>query len=368
MGTQQSEGMAWRSRDFAGPAAGFSLELDRRERDEILAALAALERASRLAPAQALTQADFPCGALADRLREALEEVRRGRGFVVLRGLPVDSLDLDRFIAVVWGVGLHFGHALSQSAQGELIGHVVDATREDATPRMFRSSLELRPHTDVTAMIALACWNRSHAGGNSVVTSAVTVHDEIKKRRPDLLEPLYRGFHYHRLGEEGPGEEPVTPYRMPVFAVREGRVSCRYQRAGIAAGQRELGVPLTQTELEALDLFDAIAKAPENRLAFNLERGDMLVINNYTVMHARTRFIEHPEPERRRHLVRLWLDTDGFRDVPAEFRLFPSANGVPPQPGRSCSYDFKKLYNQDPAASGGVPDLELSEAEVVKGS
>ena len=45
------------------------------------------------------------------------------------------------------------------------------------------------------------------------------IHDEIGRRAPHLLEPLYRGFHYHRLGEEGPDEEPVTPYRMPVFAI-----------------------------------------------------------------------------------------------------------------------------------------------------
>jgi alpha-ketoglutarate-dependent taurine dioxygenase len=356
--------MAWRGRDFAGPA-DFALELSRGEREEVFAASAELERRGRLAPAHALTTSDFAFRALARRLRDAYEEVRSGRGFVLLRGLPVDAL--EQFICAVWGIGLHFGQALSQSAQGELIGHVVDATREDATPRMFRSNLELRPHTDVTAMIALACWNKSQAGGASLITSALTVHEEIRKRRPDLLEPLYRGFHYHRLGEEGPGEEPVTPYRMPVFAVRDGGISCRYQRAGIAAGQRALDLPLTPKEVEALDLFDAIAKAPENRFAFNLERGDMLVINNYTVMHARTRFTEHGEPERKRHLVRLWLDADGFRDIPAEFRLFASANGVPPQPGRSCSYDFKKLYREDPAASGGVPNLELSEAEIIKG-
>ena len=358
-----SERMAWRGRDFASPAE-FSLELGGRERDEIVSELASLKRSGRLS--DSLTTSDFRFEALARRLRAAYEEVRAGRGFVVLRGIPADALELEEFIAAVWGIGLHFGHALSQSAQGERIGHVIDATNEDATPRMFRSNLELRPHTDITAMIALACWNRSASGGSSILTSAVTVHERMREERPDLLEPLYRGFHYHRLGEEGEGEAAVTPYRIPVFAVRGGAVSCRYQRAGIAAGHRALGMRLSEKEIEALDLFDAIAKAPENRLAFELERGDMVVINNYTVMHARTRFAEHAQAERRRHLVRLWLDAEGFRDVPPEFRLFPSANGVPPQPGRACSYDFKKLYRDDPAA-GGVPDMQLSDTEIIRG-
>ena len=275
---------------------------------------------------------------------------------VLIRGLPLDA-GLERFAEAVWEAGRRFGDALSQNAQGELIGHVIDATKEDATPRMYRSNLELRPHSDITAMIALACWQKALSGGASVVVSGITVHDEMRRRAPHLLAPLYRGYHYHRLGEEGPDEESTTPYRVPVFSIVENQLSCRYQRAGIAAGHRERGVPLTEEDIAAFDLFDAIAKAPENRLSFYLERGEMMVINNYTVMHARSEFTNHAEPERQRRLVRLWLDAPGFRDVPGEFNLFRT-NGVPPQSGKRASYDFRKLYAEDPIASGGIPKID----------
>ncbi|HTO49115.1 MAG TPA: TauD/TfdA family dioxygenase [Burkholderiales bacterium] len=353
---------AWKRDSFAG-AGDYAVDLTQPDREEILAALLALRTAGRVTPAHALGRADFPFGALGERLRAAYREVKSGRGFALLRGLPIDGLAVDDFIAAVWGVGSWFGAPLSQNAQGDLIGHVLDATAEDATPRMYRSNLELRLHTDWTAMIVLACWQQAASGGASFLTSALTVHNEIERRAPELLEPLYRGFHHHRLGEEGPGEEPVTPYRIPVFVRHNGQISVRYQRSGIAAAHRALGVALTETELAAMDLFDEVAKAPEHRLAFFLERGDMLVINNYTVMHARTKFVEHAEPERRRHLVRLWLDADRFRDVPREVHLF-AVNGVPPQPGRACTFDFKKLYNDDPRATGGMPDAELGEAEL----
>ena len=353
---------AWRRDTFAG-TTDYAVNLTQPDRAEILAALAALRAEGRLAPAHALLRTDFPFGALGERLRRAHDEVRSGRGFVLLRGLPFDGLAVEDFIAAVWGAGTWFGEPLSQNAQGELIGHVLDASSEDATPRMYRSNLELRLHTDWTAMIALACWHMAQSGGASFLTSAVTVHDEIERRAPELLEPLYRGFHHHRLGEEGPGEEPVTPYRIPVFAMRGGKVSCRYQRSGIAAGHRALGVALTERELAAMDLFDELARAPEHRLAFLLERGDMLVINNYTVMHARTRFVENPEPARRRHVVRLWLDAEGFRDVPREVNLF-AVNGVPRQEGRSCTFDFKQLYIDDPRATGGLPDAQLGGSEL----
>jgi len=290
-------------------------------------------------------------------LSRAYQEVRDGTGVVLIRGLPVDGT-LDEFVDAVERVGGHFGRRLSQNAQGELVGHVLDATREDATPRMYRSNLELRPHSDITAMIALACWHKSRSGGASAVVSGVTVHDEIRRRAPQLLERLYRGYHYHRLGEEGPDEEATTPYRVPVFAIRQGQLSCRYQRAGIAAGHRARGVALSAEDIAAFDLFDEIARAPENRIAFELERGDMIVINNYTVLHARTRFIDHPEPGRQRRLVRLWLDAAGFRDVPQEFNLFHT-NGVPPQAGRRATYDFRKLYADDPVATGGIPHIDL---------
>ena len=290
-------------------------------------------------------------------LKAAYEEVRSGKGVVLVHGLPVDGT-LEEFCAAVWEVGRHFGAALSQNAQGELVGHVIDATAEDPTPRMYRSNLELRPHNDITAMIALACWQKARSGGASVLVSGVTVHDEMRRRAPELLAPLYRGYHYHRLGEEAADEEPTTPYRTPVFANCAGQLSVRYQRAGIAAGHRGRGVPLTAEDIAAFNLFDEIAKAPENRLAFYLERGEMVVLNNYTVMHARSQFENHPEPGRQRRLVRLWLDAPGFRDVPREFNLFKS-NGVPPQSGRRASYDFRKLYAEDPAGSGGVPNIDV---------
>ncbi|MEO6269424.1 MAG: TauD/TfdA family dioxygenase, partial [Lautropia sp.] len=170
---------------------------------------------------------------------------------------------------------------------------------------------------------------------------------------------------YHRLGEESEIEAAVTEARVPVFANRNGQVSCRYLRSGIAGGHAALVLPLGEDDITAMDLFDASSTAPENRLAFFLERGDMIVVNNYTVMHARTRFVNFPEPERRRQLVRLWLDDEGFRDVPPTFNFFRS-NDVPKQEGRKATYDFKKLYANDPVATGGVPDLKVTDEEAAR--
>lgn len=337
-------------------------ELGSGERSAIVAAIRALRAHGRLASAiNELTKDDFAFGRLSERLDRAYREVRSGRGYVVLRGLPLDGeLTLEEFRAAAWGIGLHFGgRMLSQNAAGELITDVVDATASDPTPRMYRSSVELRLHTDITDMLFLASWQTAQSGGTSVIASGVAIHDAIERRAPQHLDALYRGFHYHRLGEEGPDEEPVTPFRIPVFAKIDGQTSVRYQRMGIAGGHQALGVPLTEGEIAALNAFDEVAAAPEHRLVFDLERGDVLVINNYTVMHARTHFVSFPEPERARRLIRMWPAGEHFRKVPKEFNHY-AGPGIPPQPGKACTYDFSRLVATDPRATGGVPSLNVT--------
>ena len=357
---------AWKGTDFASPD-DYTITLTQEDQAEVRAGVGNIELQGRLVPAHALSRVDFPFPSLGEKLSKGFSEVRAGKGFVLIRGIPYEGWTLVQYTAAVRGIGAYFGYLLSQNAQGELIGHVVDATREDPTPRMYRSNLELGLHNDPTAMLSLACWNPSLSGGVSVFASAVTIHQEIKERAPYLLEPLYRGFHYHRLGEQGPDEEPVTPYRVPVFAVRNNQVSCRNIRAGYIAGHHELGIPITDEELDAIDLFDDIAREPENHVVIALQRGDMVVINNYTVMHARTRFEDAQDPASKRHLLRLWLDADNFRDVPNEFNQFRT-NGVPYQAGRKCTYDFKKLFEEvRPELLGRKPDRK-GLSEIIKTS
>jgi alpha-ketoglutarate-dependent taurine dioxygenase len=352
-----SQAAAWTSSSITS-ADAYTLRLDDDDRRELLAAARAIPPG---AGPEGTRKADFALPRLTARLAAAAAEVRDGRGFVVLRGLPCEEgTSLQDFVASTWALGMQFGEPLSQNTDGNLIGHVVDATAVDPTPRMYRSNLELRPHNDITGMITLACWHKSETGGASVIVSAVTVHDALRATRPDLLEVLYNGFYYHQVGEEAEGAEPVTPFRVPLFAVREGQLSSRYLRSNIVAGHRARNIPLTEIEIEALNAFDKLATAPEHRLAFFLERGDMIVMNNYTVMHARTSFTNYPEPERKRHLVRLWLDAPGFRNVPAEYN-FHGVNGVPRQEGRRATLNFRKLYSDDPVATGGVADLKVTD-------
>ena len=190
-----------------------------------------------------------------------------------------------------------------------------------------------------------------------MIASAAAIHNEMLARRPDLLALLYEGFYCHRFGEGRACDEPVSEYKVPVFAMMRGQLSCRYVRSVIVAGQKDRGEPLTALQIEALDLFDALAGGSGLHLGFRMQPGDILLVNNLTVLHARTSFEDHEDQARRRHVLRLWLDGGpGFRETPPELNFFNGGEaGIPLNPGVVDHYDMESL-RRDPAA-GAPPRL-----------
>ena len=144
-------------------------------------------------------------------------------------------------------------------------------------------------------IVGLLCLRRAASGGLSSVVSAVTVHNEILKRHPEYLEPLYRGFHYIRR-EAALTESPVTPHRLPVFGARDGLISVRLIRNQINAACTKTGIPLKPIERSALDLFDELAQDPDIHLDMDLEVGDIQFCNNYVTLHSRTSYVDFPSP------------------------------------------------------------------------
>ncbi len=280
---------------------------------------------------------DLPLDRLASLVDEVRHEVLHGRGLVLLRGLPVDRLSVDEMALVFWGLGLGLGRAVSQSVMGERLGHVVNVTDVDPHARAYRNRSELAPHSDPGDLLSFLCLHPALTGGISRFVSSLTVFDEIRADRPDLLAHLANGFRYHRFGEQGPDEEAITPHRIPVFSLRDGLVSGRYvpEYVQIAADE-DPSIELSDAEVEALELLHATTNRADLVLDFTMAPGEMVLANNFTVLHARTAFTD--SPEHRRHLLRLWLAAEPPRPVVPETRQYPDEPGIPPQPGRTPSF------------------------------
>jgi hypothetical protein len=242
------------------------------------------------------------------RLEQLLAEVQDGRGFVVLRGLPVTRSSDEDVGLIFWGLGRYLGSPLYQNPDGDLLGHVYDRGRTygNIDVRGYETSAYLPYHTDAGDLVGLLCLRRALVGGLSSITSAVTVHNEILAAHPEYLGLLYNGFYYIRR-EAALTDKAVSERPIPVFGCQDGVVSCRYIRNQINAAAVKRGVPLTAIERAALDHFDETTRRPDVRLDMDLQPGDIQLVNNYTILHSRTEFVNGPEPHQQRHMLRLWL-------------------------------------------------------------
>jgi hypothetical protein len=183
-------------------------------------------------------------------------------------------------------------------------------------------------HTDRCDVIGMLCLEKAARGGVSGYASAHTIHNDILASRPELLEPLFRGFRYHRRGEQLPGEPAITPERVPVLSEWDGAISVVFLRAYIEMAARELAEPLRDEDVAALDLFEEVAGRPDVKLELTLEPGEAIFFNNCTMLHNRTAFEDHPDPSRKRCLLRLWLMLDGRRPLAPAVHAYKGTQGI----------------------------------------
>lgn len=266
---------------------------------------------------------DFPLGDFAHRLAEFLGELERGRGVMLIRGLPMDRLSKPDAGTIFWGIGAHMGRAVAQNAYGDVLGHVRDIGKDwttDMTARGYQTTLHQPFHNDSCDAVGLLCLRKAKSGGLSSIVSSVSIHNEIVAKRPDLALLLQQPFHVDRRGEEAEGDTPY--YLTPIFSYHAGGLFVRYNRMYIESAQRFEEAPrLTPEQIEALDVIDALCDDGDLRYDMALEPGDMQFLNNYIVLHSRSGYEDHPEPDRKRHLLRLWLFTPGLRDIPDALRM-----------------------------------------------
>ena len=267
-----------------------------------------------------LTAEDVPLPTLALRLRAISDEVLNGRGFVLIKSLPLHRWSGRQAALAFLTIGVHLGNLRMQNAQGHLLGHVRDMGRssDDPNTRIYQTRERQTHHTDSCDVVALLCLSPAKKGGLSSLVSSTTIFNEMRRRRPDLLKVLMEPIETDRRGEIPEGSKPY--FTIPVFNYHEGLVSVIYQRQYIESARRFAGVPpLTPLQIEALDLLDQLANDPNLNLTMEFEPGDIQLVHNHTILHDRTAFEDYPEPERKRHLLRLWLAPAGARALPEVF-------------------------------------------------
>jgi Taurine catabolism dioxygenase TauD, TfdA family len=260
----------------------------------------------------ALDARESPSPALIEEVRPALDMLERGCGFVVLEGLPVARWSVEKATAAYWLLGQLLGEPVAQNVQGMLLYDVRDTGQDVRYGARFSvTSAESSFHTDnsfgreLVDYVGLLCLKTARSGGLSQIVSGHAVRERLRRTAPEVLRTLAAPFHIDRRGGVPPGESATI--RFPVMHGEGNALECRYLRYWIEAGHEKAGEPLTAEQVGALDALDAVLADPSLRAEFDLRPGDVLFVNNRWIFHNRTAFDDHPEPERKRHLVRLWL-------------------------------------------------------------
>ena len=309
---------AWYGKDLA-KSTEWMIRLDEGELSELEAALDRVKTAGLQIPG--ISKADFPLPRLQPRLEEIKRELADGRGFVLLRGLPVEKLSKMDAAIMYWGLGTHLGPAFAQNAQGDVLGHVRDIGvnwKTNMKARGYQTHMKIPFHNDSTDVVGLMCLRKARKGGESRLVSSTAIYNEFLARRPDLLDVMMQPLYVDRRGEESEGQNPY--YVQPCFNFVDGRLFVRYNRTFIESAQRFPDVPrLTPRHIEAMDLMDALCDDPGICLDMGFEPGDIQLVCNYVVLHSRNDFEDWEDPDRRRHLLRLWVNIPGFEKLPAAF-------------------------------------------------
>ena len=264
---------------------------------------------------------DFPLPVLGRKLQSLRQDLMHGIGFRLIRGLPVEDYDIQTSATIFCGMGAHLGSARSQNAKGHILGHVKDvgADLNDPKVRIYQTTRRQTFHTDSCDVVGLLCLQEAMEGGDSLLVSTVTLYNEMRVRHPDLLPYLFQRVATDRRGEVPEGMAPW--FEIPVLSWYDGHLTGLYQRQYIDSASRHDQAPrLSDEHKAALDAWDALTNDADLHLKMRLAPGDIQFVYNHHMLHDRTGFRDWPDPDRRRHLMRLWLALPNDRNLPPVFK------------------------------------------------
>ena len=318
-GMTMNEGpSAWVGRDVR--PEDYRVELSAACHDEIRRAVGEL-RAFPL-PTIVLRPEDFAMPACREQMARVRQILERGVRLAIVDRLPVAEIETGEATAVYWLLSSMISRPVAQKLDGTLIYDVLD-TGQEALPgsgvRPDKTNIEIRFHNDnayndtLPDYVGLLCLRQAISGGHSRVISFHSAHNALLKRYPNELPRLYQLFWFDRQREFHPGESSV--FAAPVFE-NHGELKARFSVHQINSGYALRGEPIDDKGAAAISaMFDIVE---EDRLSvdFDLEPGQIQFVDNRALGHSRTAFVDYPESERKRHLVRLWMRDHGRRAYP----------------------------------------------------
>ncbi|MFT5391236.1 MAG: hypothetical protein ACI8PT_001430 [Gammaproteobacteria bacterium] len=254
-------------------------------------------------------RAEFPLPQLSKTLARLMENVTNGRGIALIHGIPTERYNGPQLRALYWGIGTYLGQSISQNSRGEMVAEVTDRGNDhnDMNVRGYKTRAALAPHVDSCDMTTLLCVHGATAGGDSLITSSMSVYNAILSERPELLDGVYSGFRHDLRGEGVTGEiDELTTNAFPIFSYFDGVLSCAFNSRIMRSAREKAGPALTPLEDAAIDAVIELAQREALQYRMHLVPGDLQVVNNFSVLHARDAYTDDGSEAQKRTLLRMW--------------------------------------------------------------
>lgn len=262
-------------------------------------------------------KADFAIPQLMARLAPFQQQLEKGLGLLQIKGLPVERYTKDQASTIYWGLGMQLGKPWAQNKRGHLMGDVLNVGKDfnDPSARGYQTSIALNMHTDGADIVGLLFLKQAPEGGESTITSALSVYNLLARTQPEMLQHLLSTeFCTDWRDEEAPGELPYR--RGSVFSQGAAGITCFILSVYIESAQRHASAPrLTEKDRAALAAFEAATVDPALLVKFKQEPGDIFLLNNHFHLHGRSSFVDADEPQERRHLRRLWIESEAWDGI-----------------------------------------------------
>lgn len=303
---------AWTAKTLTAQSAAWIYML--REDD-----IAELDSAMRSVKAKGLVvpnfnKDDFPIPGLMAHLTEFKKELEFGLGIMLLKGLPIERYSKDEASAIYWGIGAHIGKPWEQNLRGHLLGDIIDEgkTLEDTAARGYQTTQHLDFHTDGSDFVALICLKQAPEGGEFQISSAVAAFNKMTDADPESLQYLLdTPIPYDWRGEEPTGTAPF--HNTLLFERIKDGLGCFSLPFYVESSQRHPDARrLTDMDRKALAALDKAVCDPELVFEFKKVPGDIAFLNNNFHLHARSSYVNSPDPKEKRHLRRLWLESPAW--------------------------------------------------------
>lgn len=290
------------------------------EQREILAAVEHLRKAPL--PLLLCHATDFELSNCQRMMRTVRTKLDGGMGLVVLSGLPISDLSDDEAIFSYWLLGQILSRPVATRWDGTVLYDVTDTGKKFGYGvRGSATNGELSFHTDnafgkaVPDYVGLLCLQQAAVGGDSRFCSLYSVHNQLLREAPALLERLYRPAIYDRQAEH----HPLAPKTLsnPLFAFDGEKLTARLTPNLIRRGYELAGEAIDDELLQALSCLERLLTHDEFSIAFKLLPGEIQYVNNHWSAHYRSAFHDGGGDEKRR-LIRVWYRHNGLATYDGE--------------------------------------------------